>query len=75
MTSASVSGGFRARGEYGYPGRRAWLAEPDQGGTGIWMLNGIHTVAGLRRVFGDVGTIYMQEHKNLSFPRNDLEAR
>jgi hypothetical protein len=39
------------------------------------MLNGIHTVAGLRRVFGDVGTIYMQEHKNLSFPRNDLEAR
>ncbi len=34
-TSASVSGGFRPRGEYGYPGRRAWLAEPARGGTGI----------------------------------------
>ena len=38
------------------------------------MLNGIHVIAGLRRVFGDVETIYMQEHKNPSFPRADLEG-
>ena len=44
LVSASVTHGFRAP-EYGYPGRRAWLAEPKLGGTGTWMLHGIHSMA------------------------------
>lgn len=74
ITAASVAAGFRPRGRYGYPGRREWLAEPDKGGTGSWMLHGIHTVAGVRRVFGDVTRVYVQEHKTGSFSRPDLEG-
>ena len=74
VTAASVATGFRPRGRYGYPGRRAWLAEPELGGTGTWMLHGIHTLAGVRRVFGDVTRIYAQEHKNESFERDDMEG-
>jgi predicted dehydrogenase len=59
VTAASVAAGFRPKGEYGYPGRRAWLAEPSMGGTGSWMLHGIHTIAAVRRVFGDVSRIYV----------------
>ena len=74
ITHASVAAGFRADGAYGYPGRRAWLAEPEQGGTGTWMLHGIHTLAGLRRVFGEVRTVYVREHKSESFQRPELEG-
>jgi predicted dehydrogenase len=74
VTTASVLAGFRPRGRYEYAGRRAWLAEPELGGTGTWMLHGIHTLAGVRRVFGDVERIYVQEHKNESFERRDLEG-
>lgn len=74
VTTASVTTGFRPSGRYGYPGRRAWLAEPEIGGTGTWMLHGIHTLAGVRRVFGDVARVYVQEHKNESFERTDLEG-
>jgi len=74
LTAATVIAGFRAEGEYGYPGRRAWLAEPEHGGTGTWMLHGIHTIAGMRQVFGEFGSIYLTEHKTLSFPRSDLEG-
>jgi predicted dehydrogenase len=74
VTTASIASGFRPRGRYGYPGRRAWLADPDMGGTGTWMLHGIHTLAGVRRVFGEVSRIYVQEHKNESFERSDVEG-
>lgn len=74
LTFASVVAGFRAQGGYGYPGRRAWLSEPGQGGTGTWMLHGIHTMAGLRSVFGEVATVYMREHKARSFTRRDVEG-
>ncbi|MCH8115691.1 MAG: Gfo/Idh/MocA family oxidoreductase [Chloroflexi bacterium] len=74
VTAASVAAGFRPKGKYGYPGRRAWLAEPSMGGTGSWMLHGIHTIAGVRRVFGDVSRIYVQEHKTASFERSDIEG-
>ena len=74
VTAASVASGFRPRGRYGYPGRRAWLAEPEFGGTGSWMLHGIHTLAGVRAVFGDVARVYVQEHKTPSFERRDLEG-
>lgn len=74
VTTASVFSGFRPNGRYGYPGRRAWLAEPEQGGTGTWMLHGIHTLAGVRRVFGEATKVYVQEHKNESFQRDDMEG-
>lgn len=73
ITAASVATGFRAP-DFGYPGRRAWLTNPGQGGTGTWMLHGIHTVAELRYILGDVATVYMQEHKTATFQRRDLEG-
>ncbi len=74
VTSASLVAGFRAEGGYGYPGRRSWLAEPEKGGTGTWMLHGIHTIAGLRYVFGEVETVYVREHRTRSFSRDDMEG-
>ena len=74
ITKASISAGFRSERRYGYPGRREWFTEPDMGGTGSWMLYGIHTIAGVRRVFGDVPCVYVQEHKTGSFQRSDLEG-
>jgi len=73
LTFASVVEGFRAL-DYGYPGRRAWLSEPKRGGTGTWMLHGIHSVARLRYILGEVETVYMQQHHSSSFKRPDLEG-
>jgi predicted dehydrogenase len=73
LTFASMFNGFRGT-IYGYPGRRAWLALPEQGGTGTWALHGIHSMAQLRFVLGEVETVYMQEHKASSYVRKDLEA-
>ncbi|NOK83613.1 MAG: hypothetical protein GFH27_549305n189 [Chloroflexi bacterium AL-W] len=61
VVSASVVNGFRAP-HFVYPGRRSWLTEPDKGGTGTWMLHGIHTVAQMRYIFGEVATVYLREH-------------
>lgn len=73
LVAATVVGGFRAP-EYGYPARRAWLGQLELGGTGTWMLHGIHTVAQLRYVFGEVATVYAQASRTASFRRNDIEA-
>ena len=77
LTAASYVSGFRAP-EFGYPGRRAWLTRLEQGGTGTWMLHGIHSMAQLRYIMGggagDVDTVYMREHKANSFRRRDLEG-
>lgn len=73
LTAASLTRGFRAP-QYGYPGRRSWLAEPQQGGRGTWTLHGIHTVGQLRHVLGEVRTVYMQEHKARSYARADMEG-
>ncbi len=73
LTSASMVTGFRA-GEYGYPGRRAWLSTPALGGTGTWMLHGIHSMAQLRYVLGEVKTVYMRQHRASSFSRPDIEG-
>jgi len=73
LTSASVTAGFRGP-EYGYPGRRAWLGDLSQGGTGTWTLHGIHTVAQLRYVLGEVRTVYARQHRAASFQRGDVEA-
>lgn len=73
LTSASVSAGFRAP-DFGYPGRRSWLTALEEGGTGTWMLHGIHTMAQMRFVLGEVSTVYMHEHKAPGFRRPDLEG-
>ena len=73
MTFASVVAGFRAT-EYGFSGRRAWLSTPALGGTGTWMLHGIHTVARLRYVLGEVDTVYVRQHRASSFSRTDVEG-
>ena len=51
----------RGRHTYQYPGRRAWLAEPDLGGSGIWMLNGIHHMSAARMFLGEVARIDARE--------------
>ena len=73
LTSASMVKGFRAP-QYGYPGRRAWLAEPKLGGLGTWQLHGIHSMGQLRFILGEVKSVYMQEHKASSFERRNLEG-
>lgn len=73
LTFASMTKGFRAP-DYGYSGRRRWLSTPELGGTGTWMLHGIHSIAQLRYVLGEVETVYFCEHKASSFTRPDLEG-
>ncbi|NKB70212.1 MAG: hypothetical protein GKR89_24335 [Candidatus Latescibacteria bacterium] len=73
LVSASLMKGFRAP-QYSYPGRRAWLAEPDKGGKGTWTLHGIHTVGQLRYILGEVETVYMAEHKGSAYQRTDVEG-
>ena len=73
LTFATLVTGFRAQ-EFGYPGRRAWLTLLEQGGTGTWMLHGIHSMAELRTILGEVATVYVREHKASSYRRPDLEG-
>lgn len=73
MTAAVCVRGFRGL-DYGYPGRRAWLGEPEQGGSGTWLLHGIHTVAVIRHVFGEVVSVFAREHKTHAFVRRDVEG-
>jgi len=58
---------FRGRNTYAYPGRRAWLAHPNQGGSGIWMLNGIHGMSAARLFLGEVTRIYARQVKSDAF--------
>jgi predicted dehydrogenase len=73
VTFATVTNGFRAP-QFGYPGRREWLTTLELGGTGTWMLHGIHSMAQMRFILGEVETVYMGEHKTDSFQRRDLEG-
>ena len=73
VVAASVVTGFRAD-QYGYPGRRAWLSTPEAGGSGHWLLNGIHTVAQVRAIFGEIETVYAREHKSSRVDRTDVEG-
>lgn len=73
LTAAHLARGFRAP-DYGYEGRRAWLSTPERGGTGTWMLHGVHSVAQLRFILGEVATVYVREHKARSFQRKDIEG-
>ncbi len=73
LASVSVVSGFQAK-NFGYPGRRDWLTLPEKGGTGTWMLQGIHTMAQMRYILGEVETVYMREHHAGSFQRPDIEG-
>jgi len=73
VVSASFAGGFRAP-NFAYPGRRDWLTRPNVGGTGTWTLHGIHSMAQLRYILGEVKTVYMQEFHAQSFERPDIEG-
>lgn len=73
LTFAACIAGYRAPSP-AYEGRRAWLTDLDAGGSGTWMLQGIHTVAALRYVLGEVRSVYMLDHRAGSFERDDLEA-
>ncbi len=73
LTAASFTSGFQAR-QFGYPGRRVWLTIPEQGGTGTWMLHGIHSIAQLRYILGEVERVYLREHHARSFERPDIEG-
>lgn len=73
VVSASVVQGFRAE-VFRYPGRREWLTRPEMGGTGTWMLHGIHLVAQLKHVFGQVRSIYLKEHHALDFATPEIEG-
>ena len=73
LTFAACIAGYRAPSP-SYGGRRAWLTEPSAGGTGTWVLQGIHTVAALRYVLGEVVSVYLLDHRTRSFERPDLEA-
>jgi predicted dehydrogenase len=44
------------------------------GGSGFWLLNGIHTVAQMRYILGEAKCVYLQEHKTGSFKRDDVEG-
>jgi predicted dehydrogenase len=73
LTFAACIAGHQAQNP-AYPGRRAWLAQPEAGGTGVWALLGVHAVAALRHVLGEIVTVYMLDHHASSFARNDIEA-
>jgi predicted dehydrogenase len=73
LTCASLVRGFQAL-DYGFPGRRAWLSTPELGGTGTWMLHGVHSMAQLRFVLGEVESVYIQQHRAGSFKRQDVEG-
>jgi predicted dehydrogenase len=73
LAFAAVVDGYRARDPH-YDGRRDWLTRPEAGGTGTWMLQGIHTMARTRYIFGDIESIYVREHRTPSFLRPDIEA-
>jgi len=57
-----------------YPGRREWLTLPELGGTGTWFLQGVHAIAALRYVLGEVVSVHVREHRTGTFGRTDLEA-
>lgn len=65
---------FRGRHTYAYPGRRAWLAHPAEGGSGIWMLNGIHGMSTARMFLGEVTRIDARQVKSDAFESDAVEA-
>lgn len=70
---AKLFHGFHTN-RYGYPGRREWLGRTDLGGTGTWMLHGIHLVGQARFVLGEVRSVYMVERRTEAFETQEVEG-
>jgi predicted dehydrogenase len=70
---AQIVAGYRAPNPV-YPGRRSWLTSPEQGGTGTWWLQGVHTVSRARSILGDIVSVYATETRTSTFERDDLEG-
>ncbi len=60
--------------QYGYPGRRAWLSRPELGGSGVWLLNGIHHVSLARMLLGEVSRITAHEVRSDELDAPGVEA-
>lgn len=73
VSSVSVTKGFSAV-DFRYKGRRDWLTDPSRGGTGTWMLHGVHTVAQVRMLFGNIARVMLHGSRTPDFQRNDIEA-
>lgn len=73
VVAASFRFGFRSD-VFRYPGRREWLTRPEMGGTGTWMLHGIHSMAKLRHVFGEAESVYLREHHAPDFATPEIEG-
>ena len=73
LIAAAYAWGFRAE-RYAYPGRRAWLGQPERGGAGTWMLHGIHSIARLRHILGEMSVVYLREHHASQFATPDVEG-
>jgi len=73
LLSGRINAIHRGRHTYAYPGRRAWLADPGSGGSGIWMLNGIHDMSVARMFFGEPVRIYARQVNSDRF-ESPLEA-
>ncbi len=73
LLHVSVRSGFRSP-DFGYSGRRAWLTEPEHGGTDTWTLQGVHTIAQIRFAFGEIEQVFMSPHSGASFRRRNLNA-
>jgi predicted dehydrogenase len=73
ITFGGLVSGYR-QADPRYPGRREWLTLPELGGTGSWYLQGVHAIAALRFVLGEVSTVHVRQHRTSSFLRPDLEA-
>ena len=71
-TAASMVAGFRCRLWLPWA---AGLADPSRARRDrTWMLHGVHTMAQLRFIFGEVETVYVREHHTASFVRPDIEG-
>jgi len=73
LAFAAVLSGFRAPSP-AYPGRRSWLTRPEAGGSGPWLLQGVHCVAVCRRILGEIASVFVREHRTPTFERPDIEA-
>lgn len=68
-----IIAGYRAP-DPRYDGRRGWLTDPEKGGTGTWWLQGVHTVARCRAIFGEITRVQALEHRTSTFARDDIEG-
>jgi UDP-N-acetyl-2-amino-2-deoxyglucuronate dehydrogenase len=60
--------------EFYYAGRRRWLTDVSHGGTGTWMLHGVHKVAQIRAMMGEVTQVLAISHRSTDFQPTAVEG-